>query len=940
MSEATVRFRLLGPLEARQGGRVVTIPAGQAPQVLGVLLLHAGQVIGIDTFHDVLWDGDGPASFRKIIQVRVSQLRGLFADTPVRIIGSRQGYRLELPADSLDLHEFRELVAQASDQDPAVAEPLLRRALRLWRGPALTELAGTTRGMRLVAAMSEEYLSTVETYAEVALAAGSHAELPGALAPVLAEHPLRERLRARLMIALSRVGRQSEALAVFDEGRRLLADELGMDPGRELRVAQTLVLHGDPDRLPHEEPGRTAVAVPAQLPADLRGFAGRDDDLDRLDGVLDGHDTAADGTTAVVITALSGTAGVGKTALAVHWAHRIADRFPDGQLYVNLRGFDPAGSAVSAAEAIRGFLDALGVAPQLIPASLDAQAALYRSRLAGRRMLVLLDNARDAEQVRPLLPGSPGCLVVVTSRNQLSSLVAADGAHPIAVDLLTAAEAEELLRRRLGPNRIAAEPGAVAELVTRCARLPIALAVVAARAAARPSFPLRVLAEELRLAQHGLDPLDGGDPVADVRSVFSWSYHALSTGAAHLFRLLGLHPGPDVATPAAASLAGAAIGPVRPLLAELSRVNLITEHLPDRYTQHDLLRSYAIELAQDHDSPADRNAATHRMLDHYLHTAHAADWLLRPQSPSPAPPDREAEVTPETFADVEAALAWFNAEHDVLLACVEHAAHAGFDSHTLYLPLSLKDYLERAYHWHDHAAVQIAALAAAERLADRQSRAWAHRAVGTAYTRLGRYDDAYTHHQHAQSLFDELDDLAGQATNDMCMAYLLEQMVRYEEGLYHSRRALTLYRAAGQRSGQGRALASQGWLLALLGDYEQALVHCQDALPLLRETGDGLAEAAATHTLGYIHQRLGHDSDALTRFQRALTLFRHAGDRYLTADTLVSAGEAHHGLGDLDAARDAWQRALTIMTELDHPDAGRVRAKLLDLDRAGSALSR
>jgi hypothetical protein len=319
----------------------------------------------------------------------------------------------------------------------------------------------------------------------------------------------------------------------------------------------------------------------------------------------------------VVISAVSGTAGVGKTALAVYWAHQVADRFPDGQLYVNLRGFDPSGSVMHPAEAVRRFLDALNVPPERIPVDLDAQAVLYRSQLAGKRMLVVLDNARDTAQVRPLLPGAPGCLVLVTSRNQLTSLIAGDGARPISLDLLTDEEARQLLARVLGVDRVAAEPAAVAEIITRCARLPLALALVAARAAVGPHGELQLLAEELRDTQQRWQLLTGDEPTTNVQAVFSWSYQALTPHAARLFRLLGLHPGPDIAAAAAASLAGLPPSTVRPMLAELVRASLLAEHSPGRYAFHDLLRAYATDLAQRTDSDRQRHAATARILNHY-----------------------------------------------------------------------------------------------------------------------------------------------------------------------------------------------------------------------------------------------------------------------------------------------------------------------------------
>jgi transcriptional regulator with XRE-family HTH domain len=427
-----------------------------------------------------------------------------------------------------------------------------------------------------------------------------------------------------------------------------------------------------------------ATAVPRQLPAAAPGFAGREAELRALADLL-GQTDAGPGM--VVISAIAGTAGVGKTALAVHWAHQIADRFPDGQVYLNLRGFGPAGEPVAPADAIRLLLDSLGVAPEQIPAGLDPQAALYRSLLADRRMLIVVDNARDAAQVRPLLPGSQGCLVVVTSRSQLAGLAVADGARLLTLDVLTEAEARQLMEGRLGCGRVAAELAAVRELTRLCARLPLALAIVAARAAARPALTLAGLAAELRGTQGRLDALGTGDTATDVRTVFSWSCQQLSARATGMFRLLGVHPGPDITVPAAASLAGVPPGAARQALAELAQAHLITEHVPGRYACHDLLRAYAAEQAASHVSAVARRAAVHRALDYYLHTAHAAALLLLSSFRDPiALSSPQPRVRPEQLADRQQALEWFQAERQVLLGAISHAAGAGFSTHAWQLP--------------------------------------------------------------------------------------------------------------------------------------------------------------------------------------------------------------------------------------------------------------
>src|SRR5215470_2883129 len=540
-------------------------------------------------------------------------------------------------------------------------------------------------------------------------------------------------------------------------------------------------------------------ALPQQLPPAVAHFAGRAGELATLTELLNGR-AASNGT--VVISAVSGTAGVGKTALALYWAHQVADRFPDGQLYVNLRGFDPSGQGMDPAEAVRRFLDALGVPPERIPVELDAQAALYRSQLAGKRMLVVLDNARDSTQVRPLLPGTPTCLVMVTSRNQLTSLIAAEGAHSITLDLLTDDEARQLLVRRLGAARVAAEPAAVAEIITRCARLPLALALVAARTTTRPTGGLRMLANELRDTRHWWQTLTDDDPTTDVRAVFSWSYQALTPAAARLFRLLGLHPGPDIAAAAAASLAGLSATMVRSVLAELTRASLLVEHIPGRYSFHDLLRAYATDLTHRIDPGQQRRNATHRILDHYLHAAHNADRLLDPARDPIALTPPEPGVTAEWPTGYQQAMGWFTTEHPVLLAAVDHAAATGFDTHTWQLTWTLRTYLYRRGHWHDQSAAGRAAVTAAKHLANPAGQARTHHSLGYLWERRGNYVRALDHARNAHDLYVAAGHHLGQATALNQIGYLWERRGNYVRALDHARNAHDLYVAAGHHLGQ------------------------------------------------------------------------------------------------------------------------------------------
>ncbi|HEX6196682.1 MAG TPA: tetratricopeptide repeat protein [Jiangellaceae bacterium] len=629
-----------------------------------------------------------------------------------------------------------------------------------------------------------------------------------------------------------------------------------------------------------------------------------------------------------MITAIGGTAGVGKTALAIHWAHRVADRFPDGQLYLNLRGFDPSGAPVDSATAIRDILDALQVPPQRIPTSPHGQASLYRSMLAGRRMLLLLDNASDAKQVRPLLPGTPGCLVVVTSRSQMSGLATAEGAHTLTLDLPTVTEARQLLARRLGADRVAAEPDATDEIIARCGQLPLALAVVASRAATHPGFPLRVFADDLHQSGGNLDAFTDADATADVRAVFSWSYDTLNAQAARLFRLLGLHPGPDFTTAAAASLAGIPVQEVREQLNELIRAHLINEHVPGRYTFHDLLRAHASELAHHHDTEPDRRAAQHRLLDHYLLTAYNAAMLLNPHREPINLAQPQPGATLETINDRANALSWFATEHRLLGAATAQAASIGFYTHAWQLAWCLVDFFRRQGHWHDWAATHHTALDAARKLADPLAQALTHRTLASAHQHLGHDDDALGHLLDALDRFDELGDQAGQAHTHMEICILFERQCQYHEAFSHARLALDLYRATGDLGGEATALNGMGWLHVQLGDHRQAIRLCRQALALQQKIGDIPYEAATWDSLGYAHHHLDQHQQAITCYQRALELVRDLGDRYREADVLTRLGDSHQAAGETDLAREAWKHAFDILEDLDHPDAEQVQTKI------------
>ncbi|WP_211588620.1 AfsR/SARP family transcriptional regulator [Allorhizocola rhizosphaerae] len=892
------QFGVLGSVEARAGGGAIELGHAKQQCVLAVLLVDAGRPVPVGQLIERVWGADPPERVQNALYSYVSRLRRALPGTAIR--RGPGGYTIIIDRDSVDLHRFRRLVELARDPaaDAGRRLSLLDEALALWRGEPFAHLDSPWfDGLRVT--LAAERMAAELDRDDLLLRAGQHADLLPRLADRVSADSLNERLVGQFMLALYRSGRQADALEQYQLIRRRLSEEIGSDPGEPLQRLHQQLLAGD-----------TARPVPRQLPPDIAAFAGRADELSTIDS-------------ASTICVITGMAGVGKTALAVRAAHRMAGRFPDGQLYVNLRGFDPSGAPKPPAEALRGFLEALGVAPHTAPGSVEALTAHYRSLVADRRMLVVLDNARDAEQVRPLLPASPGCLTLITSRDRLTGLVATEGARAIGLDVLSTVDAQALLRGRLGGPRIDGDPDATRELIARCAHLPLALAVVAARAAMHPEFPLRAVAQQLRTLDAFADP----DPMADVRAVFSWSYRAVSPAAARLFRLLALHPGPDVTAPAAASILGdGGADTAGAPLAELERAHLIAQHAPGRYSFHDLLRAHAAELADD-------DRAVERVLDHYMRTGHRAALLLNPHRDPVDPGPPSAGVMPEPMPGFAQALAWFDAEHAVLLACIDLAVAQGFDATAWHLAWTLSTFFARRGHLHDWAATQSAALGAAQRLGDLARQAHAHRDLGRAQARLAHTDEALANMARAIDIYRELDDAGGRAHVHVNMGIVFERLNRYQEAIKHAYAAVELFRVAGNRVGQARTHNNIGWYHAHLGEYRQAVEHCREALGLQEALDDVSGQAASWDSLGYVHHHLGERDEAIACFHRAMELSGSIDDRHNVADILIHLGDAHQSFGGLDQARDAWAQALEILDVMRHPDAAKVRAKLVSLGR-------
>lgn len=930
-----LRFGLLGPVRGWLGDVELDLGPPRQRALLAVLLAHAGQPVPLATLVDVLWGTEPPAYAVNVLHRHVGTLRRTFEPgLPARAAGRRLvrgagGYRLD--ADEVDLLRFRELVAGAArDGDPERSLRLLLAALALWRGPAAAGTDPAVRAHPVFVALDGEHLTAIRDAADAALAAGAPQPVLPALRRAAADHPLDEPLAARLITLLAAAGQQAEALDAYQAARTALGTDLGIEPGPGLRDAHDRVLRQQVP-LPRPPAGDDPVAEvrPAQLPADLGVFAGRDRELDELTALL-----PANGGPPPVV-AISGMGGIGKTALAVRWAHRVADRFPDGQLHVDLHGFDPEGSTVAPADALREFLAALGVPPGRAPAGQAALTALYRSVLAGRRVLVLLDNARDAGQARPLLPASAGCLTIVTSRDDLAGLVATDGAHPVALAALPDGAARDLLARRLGAARLAAEPAAVTDLLAASAGLPLALAVVAARAATRPGLTLDHLAGELRREPREdgwsvLDALAGTDPASDARTVFSWSLRALGAAARELFPLLALHPGP-AGVAAVASLAGVPARQVRPPLGELTRASLLTEEPAGRYAPHDLLRAYAGEQARRL-PPGALDAARRRLLDHRLRTALAAYRLVNPLDPAAPVLATGPGVTAEPLADRAAAQAWFAAEHRALLDALGAAERAGLDGHVTALATALQPYLERTGRWPDWVASAGTALAAARRGGDRVAEANAHQRLGMANRAARHHEEAL---RHLRTALDLETDPTSRAYTHRAIAMVLTDQGRIPDALPHNRQALELYRSAGNQRGEGTALNELGWHHGLLGQYRLGLTYCAAAERLLRGLDDPMGRSAALDSLGYLHRHLGDAARAVRCYRLAAELRDTGGQPYQRARTLTRLGDTHAAVGNTTAARAAWQQALTILTDLGHPDAHAVTERLTGEPSAG-----
>ncbi|MFJ5984679.1 ATP-binding protein [Lentzea sp. NPDC092896] len=675
---------------------------------------------------------------------------------------------------------------------------------------------------------------------------------------------------------------------------------------RQLSAALGLA-DGEQDELLAAAAGRPVVAtpVPRQLPAPPSPFAGRQDVLDRL------------GTSGISV--ISGAGGIGKSWLASHWAHRNAARFPDGQLFVDLRGFSPGSAPMDPAAAIRGFLDALGVEPSRLPADPHAQAAMFRGLVADRRVLLVLDNAADTAQVVPLLPGAGTCAVVVTSRSTLTGLITGHGAHHMSVGTLTADEAASVLTARLGSARVEAEPDAAAELIGLCGGFPLALSIVAGRACVQPHLALAALALELR--ESTLDALDDIDPAASLPAVLSSSYRALTAEQAEVFSLLAIAPGPDISLPAAVSLTGLGEHRTRTVLRALTQASLVVQDADGRYRMHDLIRRYATDLA------GDTSVALQRLLDFYAHTAAAADAVVETHRhlielvPS--------DTTPLPMPDIGTAMAWFTAEHATLLAAQRVAAERSCHARAWEIAWALNNFHYRQGHRHDQLSVWRTGAAAAAHLNDPISLALALRLLGRALVVLGHNEEAITHMRRALELAEQQGDAAHQGHAHYTLASAWEREGEDRTALDHARKALTLYRTVDQPAWEGNALNAVGWYHARLGEHDAALEHCHTALALYQRIEDLGGQAQTLDSLGFTEHQRGTYAEAIGRYRESIALYRVLGNLVETADTLERLGDSHFASGERAEARSVWEEAVELYRQQGRTDEASLLEKRL-----------
>ncbi|HEV2451517.1 MAG TPA: BTAD domain-containing putative transcriptional regulator [Streptosporangiaceae bacterium] len=962
-----VRFRILGPLEFRTGQEWAGIGASKWRSLLAVLLINAGHVVTTDRLIMELWGDEPPAGATNLVSIYALRVRRLIGDKEGQTLRTRPpGYHLVLERDDLDATRFEALVtdgrrALAAEQPERAAE-LLAEALDLWRDGALVDVPQSPLVAAEAARLEESRLNAIELRIEADIGCGRHAQVIPELSRLIADHPLQEGLRRLLMLALVGAGRRAEALTAYEQARKLIRDELGVAPGEPLQRLYQQILAADSPRRPARAgssprtaalapapgggqapppapgPGTTASAAgafapgppPTQLPADITDFTGRERDLDRLCD-LPPAEAGEDSPGAVLVSLVTGAGGLGKTTLAVHAAHRMRVRFPDGQLYINLRGASP--QPLAPGEVLARFLRDLGVPGNQIPVGEDERAALYRTRLTGRRVLILLDDAADAAQVRPLLPGSASCVVLVTARRWLPDLGAS---RLIDLDVLDDEDARTLFTSIVGAGRADSDQAATKEVLAACAGLPLAIRIAGARLAARTSWSVRTLASRLASQQRRLDELKAGDLA--IRATFEVSFASLPPqvadgviGAVRAFRLLGLWQGPMIGLPAAAALSGQPDEHVAGALEQLVDVHLLESPAPEIYRLHDLLRVYAAERCQAEEPEEAQQDAVRRILTWYLHTTEAAARIISPNHARVSLSEPGPMIRPLTFDTLEAALDWCDAERANLVAATRQAAASGQHDLAWRLPTTGMSYFYRRGHWADWIATHQIGLDSARKTGDRLGEAWMLNNLGMAhgYRRMTEAVDYFT---QALAIYRKIGDQRAEARvmNNLAHSYLLVR--RFDEVLEVSGSALAINRQAQHRYGEGVSLGLLGEAYRGLDRPSDAVHHFEQAIVIFRELGDKHAEADSLSDLGEAYLSLGQVEDAVVCLGDSLAIWHTIDDRHGRARTLRLLSHAWQSGGDPEKSRAALTEALALFEELgDDAQAGQVRARLQEL---------
>ena len=935
-----VLFRVLGPVEAWTGGSWAEISAAKERSLLATLLLHPGQPVSVDLLVEEIWPDGPPARARNLIAVYVHNLRKLIGDPKGRVLVTRApGYLVVPGRGGLDADQFTRMVAvgrQAlADGEPRRALDLLTGALELWQGRALADVPATQLIAAEVRRLEELRVEALELRAEASVACGRPAEVISELRRLVTDEPLREKLWALLIRALYGAGRQAEALEVYDEARTKIAEELGVDPGAELRQLYQQILNADDEagapgqaQLGTGQAPAPAHQAPAQLPADIADFTGRSDQVERLQRLLTGPEEGGN-PAAVRVALVAGAGGLGKTALAVHAAHLLAGEFPDGQLYANLHG---ATQPAEPAEILARFLRALGAEPAHIPVAEEERAAYYRTRLGGKRVLIVLDDARDAAQVMPLLPGSASCAVLVTTRNWLPELV---GSVALDLEVLSPDEGRELFTRVVGAKRVAAEPAAADEVLAACVGLPLAIRIAGARLATRSAWSVRTLADRLADERRRLDELRVGNLA--VRASFEVSFASLrreaadGAGPAGAFRLLGLWTGPWIRLPAASALLGESEVATGDALDALVDAHLLQSLEPDRYGFHDLLRFYAADRARTQETEQHRGDAVTRLLTWYLHTAEAAAAVISPQHTRVPLEPPDGAVRPLHFTTLEEAIAWCEMERAGLMAATRLAAASGLHEIAWKLPAAAMSFYYRRSHWGDWVAAHQTGLDSARAIGDRGAQAWMLNNLGMAYGVQHR-PECVEFLEQALKLYRAVGDLRGQARVEYNVANAWFDLGRYAEALEAAQRSVAIQQETGNRYVEGLALGTVGCAYRELGQFGDAVAHFQRALAIFRDLGDLDSEADSLSDLGDTYLGMHQVDEAIACLQDSLAIRRSIEDRAGQAATLRRLGNAQRDAGDLRLARGFLAEALRLNEDLgDDAKVAEIRAALSEI---------